>query len=109
MSRCRFNPALHPRRRHRDHQCSCRPKSRGQAHQLGLQCLLAGRLELGGGVAGCGFDSRCRRAALIALRVSGELRNTAGSGRGTWNIARSKAPFCRAFQRSLLNCSVSCP
>jgi hypothetical protein len=34
---------------------------------------------------------RRRRAALIALRVSGELRNTAGSGRGPWNIARSKA------------------
>ena len=32
-----------------------------------------------------------RRAALIALRVSGELRNTAGSGRGPWHIARSKA------------------
>ena len=32
-----------------------------------------------------------RRAALIALRVSGELRNTAGSGRGPWYIARSKA------------------
>src|SRR5882672_464533 len=32
-----------------------------------------------------------RRAALIALGVSGELRNTAGSGRGPWNIARSKA------------------
>ena len=34
---------------------------------------------------------RRRRAALIALRVSGELRNTAGSGRGPWYIARSKA------------------
>src|SRR5882762_909325 len=32
-----------------------------------------------------------RRAALIALGVSGELRNTAGSGRGPWHIARSKA------------------
>src|ERR1700716_580609 len=32
-----------------------------------------------------------RRAALIELRVSGELRNTAGSGRGPWHIARSKA------------------
>jgi RNA-directed DNA polymerase len=32
-----------------------------------------------------------RRAALIALEVSGELRNTAGSGRGPWHIARSKA------------------
>src|SRR5713101_617059 len=32
-----------------------------------------------------------RRAALIAQGVSGELRNTAGSGRGPWNIARSKA------------------
>jgi RNA-directed DNA polymerase len=34
---------------------------------------------------------RRRRAALIALRVSGELLNAAGSGRGPWNIARSKA------------------
>src|SRR6202140_1381378 len=34
---------------------------------------------------------RRRRAALIALRISGELRNTAGSGRGPWHIARSKA------------------
>src|SRR5580765_5541166 len=34
---------------------------------------------------------RRRRAALIALRVSGELLNTAGSGRGPWYIARSKA------------------
>jgi RNA-directed DNA polymerase len=34
---------------------------------------------------------RRRRAALIALGVSGKLRNTAGSGRGPWNIARSKA------------------
>src|SRR5882672_1659169 len=34
---------------------------------------------------------RRRRAALIANGVSGELRNTAGSGRGPWNIARSKA------------------
>src|SRR5215467_6162700 len=34
---------------------------------------------------------RRRRAALIALRVLGELRNTAASGRGPWNIARSKA------------------
>ncbi|MEH2496160.1 group II intron reverse transcriptase/maturase [Bradyrhizobium sp. AZCC 1678] len=33
---------------------------------------------------------RCR-AALIALGVAGELRNTAGSGRGTWHLARSKA------------------
>src|SRR6266403_1154223 len=32
-----------------------------------------------------------RRAALIALGVSGELRNMAGSGRGPWHIARSKA------------------
>ena len=30
---------------------------------------------------------------MIALRVSGELRNTAGSGRGPWYIARSKALF----------------
>src|SRR6266545_2583680 len=34
---------------------------------------------------------RRRRAALIALGVAGELRNTAGSGRGTWHLARSKA------------------
>src|SRR5512133_2097873 len=34
---------------------------------------------------------RRRRAALVALRVSGQLLNTAGSGRGPWNIARSKA------------------
>ena len=34
---------------------------------------------------------RRRRAALIALRVSGELRDPAGSGRGPWFIARSKA------------------
>src|SRR5499433_3217720 len=34
---------------------------------------------------------RRRRAALIALGVLGELRNTAGSGRGPWHIARSKA------------------
>src|SRR5271165_2833418 len=34
---------------------------------------------------------RRRRAALIALRVSGELLNTARSGHGPWNIARSKA------------------
>src|SRR3989449_1440468 len=32
-----------------------------------------------------------RRAALIALGVSGELRNMAGSGRGSWHLARSKA------------------
>jgi RNA-directed DNA polymerase len=34
---------------------------------------------------------RRRRAALIALGVSGQLRNTAGSGHGPWHIARSKA------------------
>jgi RNA-directed DNA polymerase len=34
---------------------------------------------------------RRRRAALIALGVAGELRNKAGSGRGTWHLARSKA------------------
>src|SRR6476646_1839139 len=34
---------------------------------------------------------RRRRAALIALRLSGQLLNTTGSGRGPWNIARSKA------------------
>jgi RNA-directed DNA polymerase len=32
-----------------------------------------------------------RRAALIALRVSGKLRNMAGSGRGPRHLARSKA------------------
>jgi RNA-directed DNA polymerase len=45
-----------------------------------------------------------RRAALIALRVSGELRNTADSGRGPWNIARSKAlsvGLSNAYFRSL--------
>src|SRR6476661_4000458 len=47
---------------------------------------------------------RRRRAALIALRVSGELRNTAGSGRGPWYIARSKAlsvGLSNAFFKSL--------
>src|SRR5664280_2528401 len=35
---------------------------------------------------------RRRRAALIALRISGQLSsNTAGSGRGPWYLARSKA------------------
>src|SRR5277367_6405506 len=34
---------------------------------------------------------RRRRAALIALGVGGELRNMAGSGRGPWHLARSKA------------------
>src|SRR6266851_1105467 len=34
---------------------------------------------------------RRRRAALIALGVSGELRNMAGRGRGPWHIDRSKA------------------
>ena len=34
---------------------------------------------------------RRRRAALIALGVSGELRNMAGSGHGPWHLARSKA------------------
>src|SRR6202140_5234551 len=34
---------------------------------------------------------RRRRAALIALGVLGELRNMAGSGRGPWHLARSKA------------------
>ena len=34
---------------------------------------------------------RRRRAALIALRVSGELLNMAGSGRGPGHLARSKA------------------
>jgi RNA-directed DNA polymerase len=47
---------------------------------------------------------RRRRAALIALRVSGELRKTAGSGRGPWYIARSKAlsvGLSNAYFRSL--------
>src|SRR3982074_443229 len=34
---------------------------------------------------------RRRRAALAALRISGQLLNTASSGRGPWPIARSKA------------------
>src|SRR5262245_2357843 len=34
---------------------------------------------------------RRRRAALVALGVLGELRNAAGSGRGPWPLARSKA------------------
>ena len=34
---------------------------------------------------------RRRRVALIALGVRGELRNMAGSGRGPWHLARSKA------------------
>src|SRR5436189_3213335 len=34
---------------------------------------------------------RRRRAALIELRVFGQLCNTADSGRGPWHIARSKA------------------
>src|ERR1700675_2069267 len=34
---------------------------------------------------------RRRRAALLELGVSGQLPNTAGSGRGPWHIARSKA------------------
>ena len=34
---------------------------------------------------------RRRRAALIALGVSGQLRNMAGSGRGPWHLSRSKA------------------
>src|SRR6202162_3978133 len=34
---------------------------------------------------------RRRRAALIANGVRGELRNMAGSGRGPWHLARSKA------------------
>ena len=34
---------------------------------------------------------RRRRAALVALRVFGQLCNTADSGRGPWYIARSKA------------------
>src|SRR5713226_5973872 len=45
-----------------------------------------------------------RRAALIALGVSGELRNTASSGRGPWPIARSKAlcfGLSNAYFRSL--------
>jgi RNA-directed DNA polymerase len=34
---------------------------------------------------------RRRRAALIALGISGQLRNMAASGRGPWHLARSKA------------------
>ena len=41
---------------------------------------------------------RRRRAALIALGVSGQLRNTAGSGRGPWHLARSKALSVGTFQ-----------
>jgi RNA-directed DNA polymerase len=47
---------------------------------------------------------RRRRAALIALGVLGELRNTAGSGRGPWHLARSKAlsvGLSNAYFRSL--------
>jgi RNA-directed DNA polymerase len=47
---------------------------------------------------------RRRRAALVALRVSGELRNMAGSGRGPWHLARSKAlslGLSNAYFRSL--------
>jgi RNA-directed DNA polymerase len=47
---------------------------------------------------------RRRRAALVALRVLGELRNTAGSGRGPWHLARSKAlslGLSNAYFRSL--------
>src|ERR1700730_6694648 len=45
-----------------------------------------------------------RRAALIALRVFGQLCNTADSGRGPWYIARSKAlslGLSNAYFRSL--------
>ncbi len=38
-----------------------------------------------------GKTPRRRRAALIALRVAGELCNTAGRDRGPWHLARSKA------------------
>src|SRR5215204_5881056 len=47
---------------------------------------------------------RRRRAALIALRVSGELSNMAGSSRGPWHLARSKAlslGLSNAYFRSL--------
>ena len=47
---------------------------------------------------------RRRRAALVALQVLGELRNTAGSGRGPWHLARSKAlslGLSNAYFRSL--------
>jgi RNA-directed DNA polymerase len=43
---------------------------------------------------------RRRRAALIALGA-GEWRNTAGSGRGTWHLARSKALSTNAYFKSL--------
>jgi RNA-directed DNA polymerase len=45
--------------------------------------------------------ARRRRAALLNLGVRGPLaRQTAGSGRGPWYLARS-SPLCRAFQRVL--------
>jgi hypothetical protein len=53
-----------------------------RSHSLGTT---AGRLF------GAMENIRRSRAALIALGVSGDLRNTAGSGRGPWYIARSKA------------------
>jgi RNA-directed DNA polymerase len=43
---------------------------------------------------------RRRRAALIAGN-RGELRNMAGSGRGPWHLARSKALFSNAHFKSL--------
>jgi RNA-directed DNA polymerase len=57
----------------------------------------AGRPHSLGSVAtaGCAVaaveNTTSRRATLIALRVMGQLRNTAASGRGPWHIARSKA------------------
>ncbi len=51
---------------------------------------------------------RRRRAALIALRVSGELRNTAGSSRGPWYIAGAK-PSLWGFPMLTSNRSVSPP
>jgi RNA-directed DNA polymerase len=47
---------------------------------------------------------RRRRTALVALLVSGELLNTASSGRGPWLLARSKAlslGLSNAYFRSL--------
>src|SRR3977135_180687 len=49
------------------------------------------RLRLGAALWRQWKTPRRRRAALIDLRGSVELRNTAGSCRGPWHIARSKA------------------
>src|SRR6202158_4881677 len=49
------------------------------------------RLRLRAALWRAGKNTARRRAALIALRVFGQLCNTADSGRGPWYIARSKA------------------